>query len=301
MSYSSRKLAVLLLIGCACLSFAASQKPAHAKPHAAAAPAATASHLPSEATVNGFLKHMFGYDASITWKVESIKPSKDPALAEVSVIMSGKQGAERLTFFVTGDQQYAISGNMVPFGADPFAKARAELQREAHGPSRGPANATVTLVEFSDLQCPHCKEAQPTVEKLLAQEPNVRFISQNFPLQGHNWAFKGASYADCVARENSAAYWKFVDSVYDQQQNITESNADEKLTQLATAAGANGKAAATCAAEPATRQRVEQSVDLGKAVGVTGTPTLFVNGRATNMGIPLEVLKQIVDFAAIEK
>ena len=300
MSHSSRKLAVVLLMGCASLSFAAPQKPVHAKAHAAAAPAST-SHLPSEATVNGFLKHMFGYDASITWKVESIKPSKDPALAEVSVIMSGKQGAERLTFFVTADEQYAISGNMVPFGADPFAKARAELERGAHGPSRGPANAAVTLVEFSDLQCPHCKEAQPTVEKLLTQEPNVRFISQNFPLQGHNWAFKGASYADCVARENSAAYWKFVDSVYDQQQNITESNADEKLTQLATAAGANGKAAATCAAEPATRQRVEQSVDLGKAVGVTGTPTLFVNGRATNMGIPLEVLKQIVDFAAIGK
>jgi protein-disulfide isomerase len=300
MFHSSRKLAVLLLIGCAGMSFAAPQKPVHAKPHAAAAPAGT-SHLPSEATVNGFLKHMFGYDASITWKVESIKASKDPGLAEVNVIMSGKQGAERLTFFVTEDQQYAISGNMVPFGADPFAKARAELERGAHGPAKGPAKAAVTLVEFSDLQCPHCKEAQPTVEKLLAQEPNVRFISQNFPLQGHNWAFKGASYADCVARESNAAYWKFVDSVYDQQQNITESNADEKLTQLATAAGVNGKAAATCAAEPATRQRVEQSVALGKAVGVTGTPTLFVNGRATNMGIPLEVLKQIVDFAAIEK
>jgi protein-disulfide isomerase len=190
---------------------------------------------------------------------------------------------------------------MVPFGSDPFAKARAELERGAHGPSRGPANAQVTLVEFSDLQCPHCKEAQPTIEKLLAQEPKVRFISENFPLPSHNWAFKAASYANCVSRENSAAYWKFADSVYDQQQNITESNADEKLTELATAAGAHGKAAAGCAAEPATRQRVEQAITLGKAVGVTGTPTLFINGRTTNLGVPVEVLKQIVDFAAVEK
>ena len=129
----------------------------------------------------------------------------------------------------------------------------------------------------------------------------MRFISENFPLPSHNWAFKAASFADCVGRENTAAYWKFVDSVYNQQQNITESNADEKLTELATAAGANGKAAATCAAEPATRQRVEQAVALGKAVGVTGTPTLFINGRGTNLGIPVEVLKQIVDFAAVEK
>lgn len=300
MSHVPRKPVVLLLICYAVTSLAASQKPAPAKAHTAA-PAATAPHLPPEATVNDFLKHMFGYDASITWKVESIKPAKDPAVAEVNVIMTGKQGAERLTFYVTPDNQYAISGNMVPFGSDPFAKARAELERGAKGPSRGPANAQVTLVEFSDLQCPHCKEAQPTVEKLLSQEPNVRFISENFPLPSHNWAFKAASFADCVGRENAAAYWKFVDSVYDQQQNITESNADDKLTELATAAGANGKAAATCAPEPATRQRVEQSVALGKAVGVTGTPTLFINGRGTSMGIPLEVLKQIVDFAAIEK
>ncbi len=301
MSHSPRKLIVLLLVGSASLSFGAPQKPAHAMPHAAAATAPTASHLPTEATVNGFLKHMFGYDAAITWKLESIKPAKDPSVAEVNVIMSGKQGAERLTFYVTPDNQYAISGNMVPFGADPFAKARAELERGAHGPSRGPANAAVTLVEFSDLQCPHCKEAQPTVEKLLAQEPNARFIYENFPLPSHNWAFKAAAFADCVGRENTTAYWKFVDSVFNQQQNITESNVDDKLTELATAAGANGKAAATCAAEPATRQRVEQSVALGKAVGVTGTPTLFINGRATSMGIPVEVLKQLVDFAAMDK
>jgi protein-disulfide isomerase len=300
MSYVLRKLVVLALISYSGMSFAAKQKPAPPKAHTAA-PATAAPHLPTEATVNEFLKHMFGYDASITWKVESIKPSKDPSVAEVNVIMSGKQGSERLTFYVTPDNQYAISGNMVPFGADPFAKARAELERGAHGPSRGPANAQVMLVEFSDLQCPHCKEAQPTIEKLLAQEPNVRFISENFPLPSHNWAFKAASYADCVSRGNSAAYWKFVDSVYNQQQNITESNADEKLTELATAAGANGKGAATCAAEPATRQRVEQAVTLGKAVGVTGTPTLFINGRATGLGIPVEVLKQIVDFAAVEK
>ena len=300
MSPNPRKLVVLLLIGYAGLSFAATQKPSPAKARSAA-PSAGATHLPTEATVNDFLKHMFGYDASISWKVESIKPAKDPSVAEVNVIMSGKQGAERLTFFVTPDNQYAISGNMVPFGSNPFAKARAELERGAHGPSKGPANARVTLVEFSDLQCPHCKEAQPTVEKLLAQEPNVRFISENFPLPSHNWAFKAASFADCVGRENNTAYWKFAGSVYDQQQNITESNAEGKLTDLATAAGVNGKTTAACAAEPATRQRVEQSIALGKEVGVTGTPTLYINGRATSMGIPVEVLKQIVDFAAIEK
>ncbi|HEU5336765.1 MAG TPA: thioredoxin domain-containing protein [Terriglobales bacterium] len=299
MSHIPRKLVALLLLSFAGVAFAAQHKPA-AKPHAAA-PGAGASHLPTEATVNEFMKHMFGYDASLTWKVESIKPAKDPSVAEVNVIMSGKQGAERVTFYVTPNDEYAISGNMVPFGANPFAKARAALQRGAHGPAKGPANAAVTLVEFSDLQCPHCKEAQPTVEKLLADAPNARFISEQFPLPGHNWAFKGASFAVCVAEENSAAYWKFVDSVYGQQENITESNADQKLTDLANAAGVNGKTTAACAAQPATRQKVEQNIALGKEVGVTGTPALFINGRGTSLGVPEQVLKQIVDYAAIEK
>lgn len=300
MFQASRKLVVLLLVSYAVSSFAAKQKPAPAKSHAAAA-ATGESHLPTEATVNEFLKHMFGYDGSLTWKVESIKPAKDPGLAEVSVLMSNKQGQQVMTFYVTPDNQHAISGEMVPFGADPFAKARAELEKGSHGPSRGPAIAAVTVVEFSDLQCPHCKEAQPTVQKLLTEEPNVRFISQNFPLPSHNWAFKAASFADCVGRENNAAYWKFVDSVYDQQQNITESNATDKLTELASSAGANGKTAATCADEPATRQRVEQSVALGKAVGVTGTPTLFVNGRAISPNVPYPALKSVVDYAATQK
>jgi protein-disulfide isomerase len=298
MSQNLRKITVLLLIAFAGVSLAARQKAAPANTQAGA----TASqHLPTDAIVNDFLKQMFGYNASLTWKLESIKPAQDPSLAEVNVLMSGKQGTQRLTFYVTPDKQYAISGDMVPFGAHPFAKARAELEQKAHGPARGPANAAVTLVEFSDLQCPHCKESQPTVEKLLADEPNARFISQNFPLPSHNWAFKAASYADCVAKENNAAYWKFVDSVYGQQENITESNADEKLTELATAAGVNGKATATCAEQPATRQRVEQSVALGKSVGVTGTPTLFINGRLASPSIPYEALKAMVDFEASQK
>ena len=137
------------------------------------------------------------------------------------------------------------------------------------------------------------------IEKLINDEPNARFIFQNYPLSGHNWAFKGASYADCVAQENNAAFWKFIKSVFDEQQNITESNADEKLTALANAAGVDGKATAACAAQPQTRARVEQSLALGNAVDVTGTPSLFINGRKiTNVDMPYETLKALVDYQA---
>ena len=89
------------------------------------------------------------------------------------------------------------------------------------------------IVEFGDLQCPACKAAQPTIEALIAAEPNARFVFQNFPLEMHNWAAKGAAYADCLGRASNDAFWKFVSKTYETQSDITAANADEKLTALA--------------------------------------------------------------------
>ena len=93
---------------------------------------------------------------------------------------------------------------------------RKELEKGITGPARGPADAPVTIVEFSDLQCPHCKEAQPVFEKLMAEEPNVRLVFQNFPLAipAHDWAAKGAAYADCMGASSNDAFWKFIHGVY---------------------------------------------------------------------------------------
>lgn len=156
------------------------------------------------------------------------------------------------------------------------------------------------IVEFGDLQCPACKAAQPTIEKLVADAPNARFVFQNFPLEIHNWAAKGADYADCVGRASNDAFWKFVSKTYETQADITAENADEKLTALATEAGVNGTEIAACAAKPDTKARVDASIALGKSVDVTGTPTLFINGRRIGSFDPhmSDVYKNLVDFAA---
>jgi len=278
----------------------AQQKPA-AKA-TAAKPAADSSRLPSEAEVNGFMKATFGYDPQLTWKIVSIKPSEAEGLAEVTVEISGPQGQGGQKFFVSQDGRHAVVGQIIPFGAHPFEQTRRILEKKATGPSRGPASAPVLIVEFSDLQCPHCKEANPTIERLINEDPNVRFVSQNFPLPSHNWAMKAAAYADCVGRASNDAYWKFVESVYSAQNEITADNADQKLTDLADKAGAKGSEIATCAAQPETESRVQASIELGKSVDVNSTPTLFINGRPVGVsGNSYDALKQIVDFAAKEK
>jgi protein-disulfide isomerase len=256
--------------------------------------------LPTEETVNSFMQQTFGYDSAITWKVASIKPSVAEGLAEVTVIVTSPQGQNASTLYVTADGKHALAGDVLPFGAKPYTPAHEALQKGINGPARGPEKSPVTIVEFSDLQCPHCKEAQPVVEKLLGDEPTAHFVFQQFPLPMHNWAAKGAAYADCIGRSSKDAFWKFIQGSYDDQSNITEANADEKLTAIADKAGAKGADVAACAAKPDTKTRVDQSVALGQSVGVTGTPTLFINGRRIGnvTGTPYEILKGLVEFAA---
>jgi protein-disulfide isomerase len=257
-------------------------------------------NLPSEDTVNSFLHDMFGYDPSLTYKAGSIKPAAAAGVAEVTVVLSSAQGQSANKLYITADGKHALVGEMIPFGAHPFAAANKRLRESAKGPSRGPADAPVTLVEFSDLQCPHCKEAQPKLDKFMATAKNVRLIYQNYPLPMHDWAAKAAAYGDCVARSSNDAFWKFEEGTFDAQSDITAANADEKLTAIATAAGVKGEDIAVCAAKPETAAHVDASVGLGMELGVNSTPTIFINGREVTsfMSLPDDVLQKLVDFAA---
>jgi protein-disulfide isomerase len=115
----------------------------------------------------------------------------------------------------------------------------------------------------------------------------------------HDWAFKAASYADCVGRSSPEGFWKFVQSVYGSQSDITAANVDEKLTAFADAAGVKGSETAACAARPETATRVQHSLELGQALDVNSTPTIFINGRKLSAGgLPYDVLQKLVDFAA---
>jgi protein-disulfide isomerase len=298
-------LAALLLSGIAI----AQTKPAAPTAHSAksaAKPATTqtaagATVLPSEDTVNSFLFQMFGYDPTITWKVNEIRPSEMPGLAEVSVVITNAQGPNPNRLLVSSDGKHAITGDVLPFGAKPFDDARAKLEKGVSGPAKGPAKAAVTIVEFSDMQCPHCAKAAPAIEQLLAQEPEVHFVFQNFPLPLHNWAEKAADYVDCVGRAGNHAVWKFIQTTFEEQANITDANAEEKLKGIATASGANAGEVAACAAKPETKARVEASIALGKSVGVNSTPTVFINGRNLPGAAPVDLLKKIVDFQASQK
>ena len=268
---------------------------------------------PTNEQIDAFVRQMTAGSPGLNWSVLEVKPNALSNLTEVAVGITGPQGqrgAQR--FWVTADGQHAVLGDPSPFGADPYAPARAQLAKGINGPSRGPATSPMRLVEFGDLECPACKAAAPIIERLLKDEPTAHFVFQQFPLTKiHHWAYKAALYGDCIARDNKDAFWKFMDAVYAAQEDIssrvesTDPNrkpdltyAEQKLNEIASQVGLNAKQVAACAAEPATASRIDRSMALGNEMEVQSTPTLFVNGRRiSNLGgMPYDSLKRMVEF-----
>ena len=290
-----RRIPTLLVITLGLISLiSVAQQPA-AKPAASA----SSTPLPSEATFNEFLKKMFGWDPDLTWKIIEIKPSEAAGISEALVLFSTPKGQQPQRIYVTADQKHALTGDIIPFGADPFASTRNDL-KGINGPSHGPKDATLTIVEFGDLQCPACKGAQPNINKLMEEEPKARLVFQNFPLETiHKWAMTGAKYVDCLGRSNNDVVWKFIGTVYNHQADINEQNVEQMLNGYVKEAGGDPTPIAACISKPETEKRIRESIALGEKVGVSSTPTFFIDGRRLQgfgSNVPYDVVKQMTDY-----
>jgi protein-disulfide isomerase len=288
------RLTILVALALSAINGAAQQR---SEAKAAVSPTAN-TKLPSDATVNEFLKKMFGWNQNLSWRVAGIKPSEAPGISEVTVVFNTTDGQAVQRIYVTPDERYAFSGDLVPFGPDPFAPARAEL-KNANGPERGPKDAVVTIVEFGDLECPACKKAQENLNKLMSEEPKAKLIFENFPLeQIHKWALLGAKYVDCLGRENNAAVWKFIATVYDHQGEVNDQNAQQMLNGYVKDSGGIPEIVSACVAQPETEKRVRESVELGTKLNVTSTPTFFIDGRKVSnfLNTPYEAIKSMVEY-----
>ena len=261
---------------------------------------------PTVDEVNSFLKAMWGYDDNRLWQVAAILKTQAPGVAKIVVFVADKTQPSKGTsavFFTTPDGKHAIADKVIEFGVKPFADNRALLQAKANGPSHGAKSNDLLLVEFADLQCPHCKDAQETMKNLAQDFPQAKIVFENFPLtEVHPFAAAAAAEGVCVRKQKGDdAFFVYAQHVYDKQEGLTQTEAEATLSAAATAAGADPKAAAACAATQATKDEVAAARKLGEDLGVEQTPTLVVNGYALAMGaIPYSVLRRIVAFRANE-
>lgn len=156
-------------------------------------------------------------------------------------------------------------------------------------PSIGPENAPITIVEFSDFQCPFCRRAHPTIEQLLKEYPDkIRFVYRDYPLSFHPRATPASQAAHCAGDQGK--YWEYHKNLMLEQGDLS----DDDLKKRATTVGLDtAKFNACYEAKPHTA-KIQAAFDDGAAVGVTGTPAFFVNGRSLVGAQPLEAFKQII-------
>jgi len=265
--------------------------------------------FPTRETVEAFLKQLWGYDENRIFQVAAIEKTQAPSLSRVVVFVAERgQPADQTkttSFLVLNDGKHAVAGDtVIDFGATPFAEKRAMLQARADGPSRGSANKALELVEFADLQCPHCKEAQATMDQLAQDFPSAHIVFQNFPLvQIHPSAFVAAAYGLCVAQmkpdNSNEAFFAYIHAVFDTQDALTPDNAKQTLANAVVKAGLDADKVAACADTQAIKDNLKASTQLAKDAQVDSTPLLLVNGRAMPLtGISYDTLKSVILYQA---
>ncbi|HTW60302.1 MAG TPA: thioredoxin domain-containing protein [Terracidiphilus sp.] len=253
--------------------------------------------------MEAFLKTSWGYDENRVWEVFAIQKTNAPGVSKVQVLLAEKQNPQQvanLTFFVTPDGKHLISQDSVlDFGARPYENNYRILQQRADGPSRGAAGKQFELVEFADFQCPHCKEAEPIVEKLLTDFPEAHYVFEAFPLVSiHPEAFTAAAWGACVFQQGgNDAFFKYADSVFAGQNDLAGQGAEQALRNSVTAAGLDPDKIAACATSPEGKAAVQKSMQLGMDLNVDQTPMLFIDGRAVPMlAVPYDQLKKIIQW-----
>jgi protein-disulfide isomerase len=181
------------------------------------------------------------------------------------------------------------SSNLIGVGEQGDARACAPV---GNSPVRGPSDALVTLVEFSDFECPFCKRVEPTLLRLLERYPkNLRLVWKDFPLPQHKNARLLANFAaDANARGSSAGFWAVHDALF-AHADVLDDNA---LGELAGKAGMDGALLLISARAGVHDAAIHADMALAQKLGVKGTPTFFVNGRPLQGVLPLEQFDALV-------
>lgn len=168
------------------------------------------------------------------------------------------------------------------------AIAQFEITKDNH--IRGDFNAPITLVEFSDFECPFCERHYPTLNKILSEyKGKVRLVYKHFPLGFHPNAQKAAEASECANEQGK--FWEYHDKLFENYQKYSSDN----FKQWAKDLGLNSGKFNDCLDSGKFAQKVQTDYQEGLQKGVNGTPATFVNGQLVSGALPYEAFKQVID------
>jgi protein-disulfide isomerase len=256
-----------------------------------------------KATLESYLRRVEVFGGPVNFKIDDPKPSPDlPGFLAIPVhITSDEGGSKEELYYVSKDGQTIIQGDpaaitVFNINRSPFQPNLDRLHTE-NQPSFGPMNAPVTIVEFGDLECPSCRAEAPALRQLVPQAfpDKVRVVFKDFPLESiHPWARAASIAGRCVFRQNQQAFWKFYDWMYEVQDEIMPETLNPRAKEWAGKNGLNSMEFDRCVDTKATDAEVAANIAEGRALGVKGTPSLFINGHKIG-GVDFTVLQKLIE------
>ena len=248
-------------------------------------------------TLEAYVRHLLVLGPQVEIKIDDPKPGPVPELKQIEVHLNFNQFSQDETLYATKDGLHIMRGNVYGIAGDPFQPELDKLKLDKT-PSYGTPGAPIVLVDFADFECPLCKDEALALRKnLLVEFPaQVRFYFKDFPLIPiHPWAKPAAIAGRCVFRQSPDAFWQYHDWLYEHQADITAENLNDKINEFAKANSAiDTMQLLPCLADKAAEAEVDKQMAEGKALHVTGTPTLYVNGRPLVGNVPWEQLKALI-------
>lgn len=179
-------------------------------------------------------------------------------------------------------------------GAPPVSVTEGEINT-ATGFAIGSADAPITIVEWSDYQCPYCAqaatEAFPQLREKYIDTGQVRYIAKDFPLSGHPQSNPVAEYVNCAINQDEEMYWALRELVFGRQREWSGTrNFLDRIRAYAAEVGLDGDAMESCFRAATMREQIQVTRREGLAMNITGTPALFVNGQQVGGYVPWETL-----------
>ncbi len=219
-------------------------------------------------------------------KAQIPRPKEEVAGQIKMYLEQQRQGEVRQKFFDDLRSRYKVEYLMEPD----------RIEVAATGPAFGPATAPVTIIEFSDFQCPFCSRLVPTIEQVKAKYGDkVRIVFRQFPLNFHQFAQKAAEASLCANEQGK--FWQMHDAMFQNQQDL----AVEQLKAKAAGLGLNADQFNACLDQGKYAAQIQTDIDAGTKAGVNGTPAMFINGRFLSGAQPLNEITKVIDDELVRK
>src|SRR5881628_1439678 len=264
----------------------------------------SAQSVPSEVAqrIERQVRSFYSIPAGVKINLSPLKPSEFPNYDALTITFEGSDKKQTYDFLLSKDGKTLMRMAKIDLTKDPYAELMKKIDLSGR-PTRGNKDAKVVAVNYDDFECPYCSRMHQTLFPQLLKEygDRVTFIYKDFPLaEIHPWAIHAAVDANCLAAQNNDAYWDFADYMHANQKEVNSAKGREaQFAEIDKQALLQGQkhsvevARLQSCVKTQNADAVKASMREAEGLGVSATPTLYVNGEKIDGALPIEDLRAV--------